>query len=527
MVSSKSRPWQYIRLGDFEVLSRCTETATRDFVARLFRAYQLFYALVPGNIRVQPTAPTAFILYADDMSVALPPEILLKMRTESLHQIRTPPNFMLIDRDEAEVVVLYPEKTADFELHTDFLNLMIGGRAPPPPRWLLVGFATFYQQVGAVMKTDSAWSQLWASLLSRPEEQAVSVNPLTWISPEISSAIQNDPEFPRRLLPLRELFSDQAQNRATTDSDYAAVWQAEANLFVRWAFDEQHPDRLTAFWKFVERTSAEPPAKEDVFEQCFGFGYSDMLDRLVDYQTAAVANPLQIALGKLPRVPDFRIRLATSSELGRIKGDWERLEARYVRKEWPELARVYLDQARQTLSMAQERDPQNPELSAVLGLCEADAGRAGQSLLEAAVAAGVQRPRLYFELARLRYAEALAVSGGADGRLTAEQAFKISEPLWQGMRLSPAMPEMYGLLGEVWQRCPLPLPPEALAALHRGAGLFPRDAGYALTAASVFAAHGESEEALRLVDQGLKADPDSPVRDRLVQLKASQQATGP
>ena len=528
VTSSKSKPWLYVRLGDFEVLSRCSGRATRDFAAELYRAYQLFYALVPANMRVQPSAPTAYILYAEDMSVALPPAIRLKLRAENLRQIRTPPNFMLVDRDEVKAVVLYPSRDSDFELHPDFLNLMIGGRVPPLPGWFLVGFTSFYQRIGIIISPDSAWKQFWSTILSRPDQKAVSVGPLTWISPQVSDAIRNDAEYPRRLLPLQELFADQLPAEAKTDSEYLAVWQAETALFVRWAFDGQHPDRQEAFWKFVELASTEPPVTESMFEQCFGLNYSDMLDRLLDYQSTAVAAPLQIALGKLADVPEFKVTPATLSEVGRITGDWERLEAGYARKPFPELVDVYLTQARQTLAAAQARDPQDAAIAAVSGLCEADAGNAdgARPFLERAVNGGVARPRAYLELARLRYAEARKAWAGPDGRLSREQAVKIAEPLLGGMRQKPALPEMYSLLADVWRHCAAPLPPDSLAALLRGAGLFPRDAGYALMAASVFAIHDQDQQASILIEQGLKIAPDGPVKEQLMRLKTSLMAAG-
>jgi len=58
-------------------------------------------------------------------------------------------------------------------------------------------------------------------------------------------------------------------------------------------------------------------------------------------------------------------------------------------------------------------------LLAVMGLCECDAGNdsGARELLASAVQAQVIRPRAYYELTRIRYAEAMANAAGSSGRL--------------------------------------------------------------------------------------------------------------
>jgi hypothetical protein len=177
------------------------------------------------------------------------------------------------------------------------------------------------------------------------------------------------------------------------------------------------------------------------------------------------------------RLPALDLVDANPSEIARVRGEWERLETRYVRKHLPELEVNYLMQARWTLRRAIEHGDKDPRLLASIGLLELDAdNEAGaRKYLEEAAEQGIVKPRANFELAQLRYNALQGRSKRNDGKFTVEQAEPVLELLLFASHQSPALPQVYALMAEVCANLAEPPPPRVLEVIDEGLKLFPND----------------------------------------------------
>src|SRR6185503_4949944 len=61
--STSSRPWLYVNAGDTEYLSRCSASATRQFVEAVLAKTQLVRVLVPEEFLVRLDVPAVCVLY--------------------------------------------------------------------------------------------------------------------------------------------------------------------------------------------------------------------------------------------------------------------------------------------------------------------------------------------------------------------------------------------------------------------------------------------------------------------------------
>jgi hypothetical protein len=210
-------------------------------------------------------------------------------------------------------------------------------------------------------------------------------------------------------------------------------------------------------------------------------------------------------------------------EIARIKGDWERLEITYVRTHFPTLTTKYVEQARRTLMRAYDGGSRDPQLLAVLGLCEVDAGNdagARGYLEDAAARDPALRPRARFELARLRFAAARAPGAGAAPALTAAQAGDVLAPLLAEREQDLLLVEAYTLIADVWAACTEAPTRAQLALLERGVRLFPRHSELVHRTAELNLRHGHTDAARWQVTLGLTLAPDAATRARFEVLQA-------
>jgi hypothetical protein len=336
-----------------------------------------------------------------------------------------------------------------------------------------------------------------------------------------AEALRKNPDRPVWLIPMEDFFAGRRPPPGTPDPGaYGALWQSQADLFIRWAFEDPTLVRRQQLWKFVRRTSAEP-ATEALFRECFGMGYSDIWERLDDYLSVAYTGQLKFRPDDIPAPPDISLKPATATEVGRIKGDFERLEVQYVRRNFPQLAEKYLARSRMTLENARQRGGDDPELLAVLGLCDVDSGKPADAtpLLTTAVQAHVTRPRVYYELAALRYQAAVAQSARPNGRLGKEQISGIVGPLLAGRTLEPQLLGSYLLACTVWLHSDSPLSPEESSFVGDGVRLFPRNGQLVMIAAALWARDGARDKALALIDLGLRQGFDENINGRLAHIR--------
>lgn len=518
--SSKAPPWLYAAVGDTEYLSRCSEHTTRAFIAAQLEIHRVLRDLVPAEFLATYTVPTASILVplssmpaADDAVFRdiLSAEVAAARRTTdesapARNRLAFLPNQRLDDRDMRAVFTFLDESTFDPQrliVADDYVRAMLTRRTPMLPQWLIEGLISLY--------TQTVW-----------RAQVPEILPSAWLSSAESKQLRADPEARRVLLPLRDLFAPDAIFSADDRHEVrVAAWRSQTALFLRWALDPAHPGARGALWKFASRISRER-VTEQIFTECFGFGYADALDRLSDYVPVAVSTPVRPAISPSPSAPRFEIKPATTTQIARLRGEWERLEIPYVRARHPQFLPRYIEQARTTFLRATSRGERDPHLLAAAGLSELDAGDtvAARLLLESAVAARIARPRIYFETARLRWED--LVNGVAPTRkFSRTQLQPILDPLHEALKHAPPLPEAYLFTVDVWQRCEEPPPGAELVRLAEGAALFHRIPSVGFHVGRLLAKHGRRAEATALLTTGLDFIVDPVMRASYRQLLAA------
>jgi hypothetical protein len=542
-VTTSGVPWRYTESPGFAVLSQCTDRVTRSYLQGMNRALRILHLLVPPEFLLQSDVPQILILAPDGggssamsqrllnnfsdapsgASSAVPVNLYnqsaldgLDRATAAENKARIVRDLELIDRDRIATFTSVQEATFDPSrvfIRAAHFEHVLAARQPELPAWVVAG----------VMK-------LYANEKNAFQADGLVLPAFEWISSAESRQAGNDAKFRARVLrPMEEFFTAPAS--ATRD--------AQAALFVRWSMDswlgtresnytranraarggrEARPNR-EAFWKFVGRAATEP-VTEKLVEECFGTNYAGLHARLADYLRDAVRAPVRLKLDAGPAVADPVVREASPAEVARIKADWERLETGFVKVRHPQYAQSYAFQTRATLMKAIGEGVRDPGVFAVLGLYEANLGNDQEARphLEAAVAGGVVRPQVYYELARIRYAEALAKPAGRNGLLSAAQAAAVTEPLLAVRDQVPALRECFDLAAVTWSKSDVALTRRELALLDTGLKFFPRDSDLIYKAAMIHGLQGFKAETTALVDRGLKLSRETDNRARFLEL---------
>ena len=506
--------WLYTRVDGFEFLSRCSAATTRRYAEAWQKRLQLLRVLVPDPFLPRADLGSVVVLYPQDGKQAVSPEIQRELQAlqsvggdyslGSLDRRRMgfAPNMRINDRDMHAVFVSVNEARFDAStliVSPGYLHYLLERRVPILPTWLIEGIDRTY---------------LGADFVKAP----ITLPPLVWANRWDSDALARDPDRPRALLPANELFAPTSAKRGDTSSQRRLeVMLSGTELLVRWAIDSGGPQR-EALWQLVSR-AAEEPLTEEVFEACFGFGFSELRDRLSDYLPRAVKEPLRIDPGKLPALPRVDVRPATPNEIARLRGEWERLAIGHVQSRLPQVRELYVEQARRTLRKAFDAGDRDPRLLATMGLCEIDAGHpaGAREFLEPAIAAGVVRPRAYFEVARLRFSD-LRQNLPETKTFTYAELATVLEPLRQAVQQSPVLPEVFALFAEAWVRSTAAPAAADLAVLEQGARLFARQTKISFFIALALTRHGRSAQAKALLAAGEDYLYDEATRQRFAEL---------
>lgn len=483
-------PWVYAEDERHQILGRCDESTARTFLRSLQQAQYVLNALLPPEFQGQSDLPNIYVLYSQRMQPLLPQQLMddAYRRAKDGKEPRAVmiPNLRLTDRDNAIAFVYIDEDRPNDSLFytSSAVRLLLLRRTPQLPDWFVDGFSRAYANMKLYADTY---------IFERAE----------WCSKEQTERIQKDPEFPRALLSMDELFSPASYPTEASQEWEKRTWLDQTALFVRWGLGES-PERVSAFWTFVDRASTEP-VTERLFQECFGFGYADARDRLSDYLARAVKQPIVRRTKDWTAPKTARPRDATEAERISLKGEWDRQVLLYVRRNVPRAEKRYLDQARKTLDTVAYQ--KNPDLRAKnsLALLELECGNDAQArkLFEELISAKEARPRAYFELARLRFRHARAFPSGADGRLSREQVKDILDPLNALRSRKPALLESYVLYAAAIHFGEDPLSPAQTAVVREGLSRFPKSGSLALLAATLFLENGDSAGSAAVVERAL------------------------
>jgi len=537
VVEAAHADWRYLSCPGYEVVSRCDAVDTKWFVAGFFRSLELQDELLPAHFLPTQTVPLTAILYdrkpdptqSGKNLVPTPMEVSPATGPSwgTLQNISTLSGHVLAqDRDTVAFATnlwgswrkVNPDSTPIFA-DGGLLGSRLLRRGPVPPLWFIAGLTQPYGLARVI-----------------PERSALIIPGAVWVSPgqaqadleaannrALSTARQSVRSAPEDvvslqpfvttghsqllLLPLQEIFRE----RRADEGAPSRLWMAEAALFVRWGFfaDQNNPLHRLNFLRFVARADSEP-LTEAIFQECFGFGYGEMESRLAEYLTAANGNLIHTAYRVIPfwppPLPTVINRPATDAEVARIVGDWERMTGLKLRARRPDLSRLYLHHAGDTLRRAYAAGSRDPTLLAVLGLYDHDAGddASARLMLEAAMKAAAVRPAAFLLLARLRLAAAQSHPGGPEGKLSAEQVADVTAPILALKDLTAWSLASYQLFAEVQAQSALRPAPADIAILALGVGLFPRSASLIKSAALVCAQWNYPQRASEFIGAGMK-----------------------
>jgi hypothetical protein len=434
---------------------------------------------------------------------------------------------------------------------------------PPLPRWLLVGLLG--KDCGIFRESFAPSTEDYYEMGHFGSDRAFGPGTL-WVSLketkrllELFEKEKADKKTEFWLPPLERLFTEDAPPAADL-----ILWESEAALFIRWALvgpGRQDPFMAHAFDEFVRRARREP-VTEQVFADCFGFRYSDMERKLGAFLRAVLAKPTSVFVKFPDRFPSAQLEEATADQIGRILGDWLRMQGDSLRKTDPDLSRRVLFAAGRMLERAYRADnglppdidpsPEgersadplrnaaygppvamkplvvsaarihDPGLLAVYGLYEHDIGNIARAreFLEAAAKAGAGRPRAYLVLAELRFAEAIARPQGSRDRLSALQAAAVLDPLGRALQYPPVL-DSYRLLVETWAHCDTKPADSDVERMVEGVALFPRNVELAYRSAQVCAQGSYIAQAAGLVRSGLVFAANKEDRKNLEQLRSA------
>ncbi|MBL9189317.1 MAG: hypothetical protein JNK23_17675 [Opitutaceae bacterium] len=536
--------WRYGTMPGFEVLSNASVKGTQ----RLLRDFDMFRQALsliwPMPQRIsQPTAliicgrgakfdkfiPTSRV--SADTAFA---SLFLKRGTQTAIVIdleSTTLNVLDLTNDSAGTDNSLVSVEHDKQLYREYVRYLLSNNEPRLPAWFEEGLS----QIIMRMQFDKRYIEF--AKLEDPNTisaQAAMVAELNALQPAedgdpatLAGAPAEDRDFPaalrrRALMPLQAFFDVKHDSSEATNTLGNNRWGKQAYAFVHMCLYGYKGKFQKQFMTFLQR-SAREPVTEAMFKECFRFpgkngtfkemSYKDMLMEIRSYCDFTVYEAkLFKATGKEDLVvapKPIELRDATQSEVGRIKGETLIL-AGHVKPARTELIAPYL------------RGERDADLLAALGLYERENGESerGRKFLEASFAAKTKRPDAGMELARLRYADALAKPAGPEGLFSAAQTSAVLEPLLAVRRSPPHMPALYDLVADTWARSATKPQLEDVKVMIEGAMLFPTRMKLVFVAAGFAANVGEIQAAHALADHGIKHTPEGAGRKRFQDMKA-------
>lgn len=509
--STASTPWLYVHAGGSEFLSRCSGSTTRQFIEAWLEKMQLVPVLVPEDFLARMDAPAVFVLYSQDLKQTVSAEIQRELQAgedrrpgdlRGGSRVNIAPNMRLSDRDMHASIIYIDESAFDasaLSVAPGHVRFLLQRRLPELPAWLVEGIERAWRKADFVM-------------------EPITLRSLVWHDQGESDALASDAIRPRALLPANELFATDASRAAENRNPRRVETRAsEQELFFRWAIESGASTRA-AFWKFAAR-AAEGPVTEEIFEEIFGFGFSELRDRLSDFLPKTVRKTTRVDPGKLPGLK-IEVERATPNQIARVRGEWERLAIGHVQRRLPAAREPYIAQARRTLRRAFDAGDRDPRLLATMGLCEIDAGNeaGAREFLEPATTGGVLRPRAYYELARLRFTE-LRRDAPATKLFTFTELAPIFQPLRRGLTQAPPLAEIFVLLAEAWAYCESAPNTEEFAEIQTGARLFGGRPPVAYPIALALARHGKKTEATAVLNATADYVMDEETRSSITRLR--------
>jgi hypothetical protein len=528
--------WRYATIPGFEILSNASDRATK----RLIEDFEMFTTALGyvWPINTKPTAPTALLICGRGakFDAFIPaksdggPEtsraslflkanghaaIVLDFESKVLSVLSAEGDDPASGEDSSQISVDHNK-----QLYREYVHFLMSQAEPRVPAWLEEGMAQIIMAMKFDRKSiifgqleDPNTVSIEAAFVAQTNAATAADDPTGFTMP---GAPAEDRDFNvalarKALVPMDKFFA------VTHDSPEALNplgnnrWAKQAYAFVHMCLYGENGKWQKSFAQFVTRLAKEPPS-EALFKECFKMSYSSMATQLRSYVEFTPYTHKEYYAKKgdtgLPQPPPLALREATQSEVGRLKGETLLLGG-------------HRDAARRELIAPYVRGERDPRLLASLGLFEHGGGQddRARKFLEAAVAAKVDEPDAYVELARMRYADAVAHPADAAGNFSTEQRLGIVNLLLGARRLPPPLSGTYELYGDTWGHAATKPTKDDAALLVEGARLFPGRLKLVYQASALCADAGLIEAAYSLVDYGIKVAPDPSARARFEKLK--------
>ena len=532
----KPESWRYATIPGFEILTNASDRATqrllRDFgmfrqalshvwpiPQRVYQSTSLiicgrggkFDVFIPQD-KVVPDAGFASLFLKEGNRAA----IVIDLEATTLNVLNIDGTDDAATGTDSGVVSVEHDK----QLYREYVRYLLNQSEPRFPAWLEEGLS----QIIMKMQFDRRWIE-FAKL-----EDPNTVSALGAMTAELNAASAGEggdatvlPGAPaedrdfnaalrrRALIPLDTFFAIKHDSPEALNVLGNNRWAKQAYAFVHMCLYGYHGKYQKAFTTFIQRSTREP-VTEAMFKECFNLTYSKMLMEIRSYCDFTVYESKYYKSKEdvIIPPPPLNLREATQAEIGRIKGE------ALVLAHHPKEARV-------ELFAPYQRGERDPNLLAAIGLYDRANGEPerARKFLEAAVAGKATRPDAHLEVARYRYADALAKPAAAEGRFTPAQVAAIMEPLGTARKQPPPMPAVYDLAGDTLTRAAEKPRRDDVLMLVEGAQLFPTRLKLVYQA-SLFANEiGELQAAHALADHGAKYAPDAAVKKRFADLKST------
>ncbi len=526
--------WIYGAGVDLRVLSGCGTDQTAGFLQQIMEQRSALGGFIPEEFLLHESLPLTLILFPKSQKEAMD-KILqqeLGQGTSPAYRHFTPMNDLrLSDPDSSDIFIVFDDTMAKTDVwaaggakvHSinyptpvrspDYVRFLLRARAPALPDWYVAGCVRLYESMDFNQAPDT---DLPRSELDRITVDGNTFGPDPWVSDSDASGLARHPDGPRPLVPMRELFVPRYPYPKS--DEYRRVWEAQAELFIRWALSgriEGGPDRLK---RFVEGATTRRTT-EEFFYSCFGMDYADALDALSDYLPRAVGRQIFVASGTGEKIPTLELRAATTSEVRGVKSEWSRRVLRAIKEDNPEALPLFAGKVRDTFEFDVAQGEHGTDFVASLALFRIQYGDSQEAirLLEQDSGAAAARPVAQLELAQQHLLKALANPEGPRGSLGERQSSDLIREITLSLRAGP-IESAYKLAAKVCEHLGRdPTAPER-TILADGARLFPRNSALVVQAAAWELRAGDVADATQLIELGLWEGSDPGGREKLVVL---------
>lgn len=526
-VEGETKAWRYAKMGNIEVLSACMDDVTRRVIQQLFRLDEALGQIIPSDLRFRSDTPDIYVLHSDADKAAVPQELIDRLKQQEgkvsgtnnlVWNIGIMNSYGFWDMDSRAIYFILNEgafMVGRLSIRGDYLRQLLVRRVPAMPAWFVEGVLELYPTVSLEPYGATTFAMEIKNRHKIPGG-LVRVAPFVWQSADATMAIRKGhrPEF----MPLPELLD------TPPPSGTAAyrTWRAQAALFVRWALDDARKGP-EALWQLVRLTDTKQPTEAD-FKACFGLSYADAEADMRRYLPKAIRREFELKPKQFAEMPDYNLRLASELDVSIVKGDLDRLKIGYVRRFSPKLTKRYIEQAKSTLRRAQGLGDVSARLSGLMGLCECDVGDdlAARAWLEQAVAGGDTRPRVCFELARIRFNAARVRH--INEALPDDEIRTVLDLLRNTRDEAPPLLKSYVLMADVLSSGR----PTADEVRQLAGGLvpFPREVRLIKAVADLWQKQGQSDEARQTIDHGLSLVSDPADRAELIDFREAMALAG-